>query len=167
MAEITLKGNPIQTVGALPQRGQKAPGFKLVDTELKEVGAEDYAGKRKILNIFPSVDTGICAKSVRSFHQKAGQRDDVVVMNISADLPFAHGRFCGSEGIENAVNLSTFRDQGFGQDFGVTITDGPMAGLLSRAVVVLDEDNTVIYAEQVPEITQEPDYDAALSSLEG
>jgi thiol peroxidase len=165
MAEITLKGNKIHTSGELPEQGATAPAFELVRTDLAVVTLADYAGKKKILNIFPSVDTGICAMSVRKFHEKAGSMDGVVVLNISADLPFAHKRFCGSEGIENAVGLSTFRSS-FAKDYGLEITDGGMRGLCSRAVLVLDTFNRVIHREQVPEIAQEPDYDKALAIVQ-
>lgn len=164
MAEITFKGNPIHTAGNLPEVGSRAPDFQLVDTKLKTISLRDFQGRKKILNIFPSVDTGVCAASVRAFHERVHGRGDTVVINISADLPFAHSRFCGSEGIESAVGASTFRD-GFGETWGVQMVDGPLAGLMSRAVVVLDEDDRVVYAEQVPEIAQEPDYDAALAAL--
>lgn len=163
MAEITLKGNPIHTSGELPAKGSAVPDFTLVDSGLAEVTLGSYDGK-KILNIFPSVDTGVCAASVRNFNQKAGSTEGVTVLNISADLPFAHARFCGAEGLDGVVSLSTFRSS-FAQDYGLKITDGPLAGLCSRSVIVLDGDNRVIYTEQVPEITQEPDYDAALAAL--
>jgi thiol peroxidase len=164
MARITLKGNPIHTIGALPGKGTKAPAFRLVKTDLSEATLQDYEGQRKVLNIFPSLDTGVCATSVRTFNTKIAGLEDAVVLNISADLPFAHGRFCTAEGIDRAENLSVFRSD-FGQTYGVEIEDGPLAGLLSRAVVVLGTDDTVLYTEQVPEITQEPDYDAALAAL--
>ncbi len=163
MAQITLKGNPIHTRGELPAQGAAAPAFRLVTTGLAEVTLDDYQGK-KVLNIFPSLDTAVCATSVRQFNQKATGREGVTVLNISADLPFAHSRFCASEGIENAVNLSSFRSS-FASDYGLEIVDGPLAGLCSRAVLVLDEGNRVVYREQVPEIAQEPDYDAALAAL--
>ncbi len=163
MAQITLKGNPIHTRSELPAQGAAAPAFRLVKTDLAEVTLDDYQGK-KVLNIFPSLDTPVCAVSVRQFNQKATGRAGVTVLNISADLPFAHSRFCATEGIENAVNLSTFRSS-FAGDYGLEIVDGPLAGLCSRAVLVLDEDNRVVYREQVPEIAQEPDYDAALAAL--
>lgn len=163
MARITFKGGPVHTRGDLPAVGSTAQSFTGVDQGLQEVALGDIAGK-KILNIFPSLDTGVCALSVKAFHARAGTRDDVTVLNISADLPFAHKRFCGAEGIENARTLSTFRSS-FGTDYGVDMTDGPLVGLHSRAVLVLDADNRVLHAEQVPEITQEPDYDAALAAL--
>lgn len=164
MAEITLKGNTIHTSGSLPEKGSVVPAFKLVASDLSEATLDTYAGKKKVLNIFPSIDTGICALSVKAFNQKAGDKDGVVVLNISADLPFAQKRFCGAEGVENAVTLSTFRSD-FAKEYGLEIVDGPMAGLCSRAVLVLDADNKVVYSEQVPEIAQEPDYDAALAAL--
>ncbi len=163
MAEITLKGNSIHTNGELPANGSTAPAFSLADTTLADKGLGDYAGK-KVLNIFPSLDTPVCAVSIRQFNQRAAGRDGVTVLNISADLPFAHGRFCAAEGIDNAVSLSTMRSS-FARDYGLEIVDGPLKGLCSRAVLVLDESNTVIYGEQVPEIAQEPDYEAALAAL--
>lgn len=162
MATITFKGNPIHTAGDLPAVGSIAPDFTLVRTNLTEAKLSSYQGK-KILNIFPSVDTGVCAKSVRAFHERASSKPGVTVLNISADLPFAHGRFCGAEGIANAEGLSTFRSD-FADRYGVKMTDGPLVGLLSRAVLVLDESNKVVHAEQVPEIAQEPNYDAALAA---
>ncbi len=164
MANITLKGNAISTVGELPAVGTKAADFSLVGTDLSTKTLADFPGKR-VLNIFPSLDTGICALSVKAFNAKAGGIDGVTVLNISADQPFAHGRFCGAEGIEDAVNLSTLRDPEFGDRYGVRITTGPLAGVCSRAVIVLDGDGTVLYSEQVPEIAQEPNYDAALAIL--
>lgn len=162
MATITFKGNPIHTSGDLPAVGSIAPDFTLVRTNLTEAKLSSYQGK-KILNIFPSVDTGVCAKSVRAFHERAASKPGVTVLNISADLPFAHGRFCGAEGIANAEGLSTFRSD-FADRYGVKMVDGPLVGLLSRAVLVVDEENKIIHAEQVPEIAQEPNYDAALTA---
>jgi thiol peroxidase len=164
MAEITLRGNPIHTSGELPAVGSPAPAFTLTGGNLADVTAADFAGKSVVLNIFPSIDTGVCQASVRAFNEKAGSRDDAVVLNVSADLPFAQSRFCGAEGIENVTSASSFRSD-FGSTYGVTITDGPMAGLLSRAVVVVGPDGNVTYTEQIPEIAQEPDYDAALAAL--
>lgn len=164
MSRITLKGNPVNTAGTLPEVGSKAPEFRLVKTDMSEVALKDFAGKKKVVNIFPSVDTAVCAMSVRTFVKKAASTPNTVVLNISADLPFAHKRFCAAEGIEHAINLSTFRSE-FGSAWNVTMKDGPLAGLLSRAVVVLDENNTVKYVEQVPEITSEPNYDKALAAL--
>lgn len=165
MANITLKGNAITTVGELPATGQKAPEFKLTKTDLSECTLADFAGKNVVLNIFPSVDTDVCATSVRKFNEAASTRKNSVVLCVSADLPFAHARFCGADGLNDVVPCSVFRDPDFGKDYGVTINDGPIAGLLSRAIVVIGPDGTVKYTEQVPEITQEPDYDAALSQL--
>ncbi|MGZ3768571.1 MAG: thiol peroxidase [Bdellovibrio sp.] len=164
MATITLKGNTIHTSGNLPAIGAQAPDFKLVRTDLSEVTLESYTGKRKVLNIFPSIDTGTCATSVRKFNQEAAGLPNTIIINISADLPFAQGRFCGAEGIKNAEAASTFRSS-FVKDYGLQIVDGPLAGLCSRAVVVLDEKNRVIYTEQVGEIAQEPNYEKAIQSL--
>lgn len=164
MAEITLKGNTVHTSGQLPAAGSQLKDFKLVKEDLSEKNLGDYQGKKLVLNIFPSVDTGVCATSVRKFNEQASSLDNTVVVNISKDLPFALKRFCAAEGIENADTLSDFRGS-FGDDYGVTITDSPMQGLLSRAVIVANENGEVIYTEQVPEITQEPDYDAALAAL--
>lgn len=163
MATITLKGNPFQTSGELPASGSTAPDFQLADTALGAKSLADYPGK-KVLNIFPSLDTPVCAVSVRQFNQRAAGLDGVTVLNVSADLPFAHSRFCAAEGIDGAESLSTFRSS-FARDYGLEIVDGPLAGLCSRAVLVLDEQNRVVYGEQVPEIAQEPDYEAALGAL--
>ncbi len=164
MSQVTLKGNPVEVSGTFLQAGQTAPDFSLVTGDLSEKSLNDFAGKRKVLNIFPSVDTGVCAASVRKFNEKATSLDSTVVLCISHDLPFAQSRFCGAEGIENVVMLSAFRS-GFAQDYGVAQTSGPLAGLTARAVVVLDENNQVLYSQLVPEITEEPDYDAALAVL--
>lgn len=166
MAKITLGGNPIHTAGELPAVGSKAPDFKLVQTDLSEVSLGDYKGTRLVLNIFPSIDTGVCATSVRTFNQKAGELTNTKVLCISKDLPFAQKRFCGAEGIENVVNLSDFKEGAFGKDYGLTITDGPLAGLHSRAIVVVDENGVITHTEQVPEIAQEPNYESALASLQ-
>jgi len=166
MAQITLQGNPIETVGALPAQGSAAPGFTLVKTDLSEVSLSDFSGKKVVLNIFPSIDTGVCAASARRFNTIASQKDNTVVLCVSADLPFAHQRFCEAEGLENVVPVSVFRSPEFGKEYGVTITTGPLTGLLSRAVVVIDNAGNVAYTEQVPEIAQEPDYDAALAVLD-
>ena len=163
MATITLKGNPIHTHGELPAVGSTFPEVTLTSGDLQDGGLDRWPGA-KVLNIFPSVDTGVCAMSVRAFNEQAAGLDGVTVLNISADLPFAMKRFCGAEGIEGVVNLSTFRSS-FATDLGVEITDGPLAGLCSRAVIVLDADGIVRHAEQVPEIAQEPDYAAALAAL--
>lgn len=167
MTTITLQGNPIETVGELPAVGSTAPAFTLVNTDLADVGPGDYAGKTLVLNIFPSIDTPVCADSVRRFNTEASKLDNVAVLCISADLPFAHSRFCGAEGLDNVDSLSTFRSPAFGTDYGVTITTGPLTGILSRAVVIVDSDGKVSYTEQVPEIAQEPDYDAALQAMKG
>ena len=163
MAQITLRGNQINTIGELPAVGAPAPSFSLTGTDLGAVDSEQFRGKPLLLNVFPSVDTPVCATSVRTFNERAAG-SGVAVLCVSNDLPFAQKRFCGAEGIENVVTASAFRD-GFGKDYGVTITDGPMAGLLARAVVVIGADGNVAYAELVPEIAQEPDYDAALGAL--
>lgn len=162
MAEITLRGNPIHTVGELPPVGAAAPAFALTGANLAPVTSDQFQGKPLLLNIFPSVDTPVCATSVRTFNQRAAD-SGLTVVCVSKDLPFALGRFCGAEGIENVTSASAFRD-GFGEDYGVTIADGPMAGLLARAVVVVGADGTVAYTELVPEIASEPDYDAALAA---
>jgi thiol peroxidase len=165
MAKITLKGNPVTTVGTLPAVGQKAPDFKVAKSDLANVGLKDFAGKKVVLNIFPSIDTGVCATSVRKFNQEAANLSGAVVVGVSRDLPFALKRFCGAEGINNVVTTSDVRDGSFGKAYGVTMSDGPLEGLLSRSIVVLDENGTVKYTEQVPEITQEPDYAKALAAL--
>ncbi|NTW82988.1 MAG: thiol peroxidase [Chlorobiaceae bacterium] len=165
MAQITLKGNPVETVGTLPAKGSEAPFFCLIRTDLSEAGPADFHGKRMVLNIFPSLDTAVCASSVRKFNQDASSLENTVVLCISADLPFAHKRFCETEGLQNVVPLSVFRSPEFGRDYGVTITSGPLKGLLSRAVVVVNSDGIVIYSEQVPEIVQEPDYANILKVL--
>lgn len=165
MAKITLKGNPIETVGSLPAVGAAAPGFNLVKTDLSEVALHDFAGKTVVLNIFPSIDTGVCAASTRRFNAEASKLDKTVVLCISADLPFAHGRFCEVEGLKNVIALSVFRAHEFGKDYGQTIATGPLAGLLARAVVVVGKDGKVKYTEQVPEIGQEPNYEAALQAV--
>jgi len=165
MASITLKGNPVSTVGELPAVGSSAPSFSGLKTDLSECTLADLAGKKVVLNVFPSIDTGVCAASTRHFNEAASSLDNTVVVCVSVDLPFALGRFCGAEGLENVIPLSVFRNPEFGSGYGVTITDGPLAQLLSRAVVVIDESGKVIYTEQVPEITQEPNYEAALNTL--
>jgi len=165
MATITLKGNPIQTAGALPKVGTQAPAFTLTAGDLADIGLDHFAGKNKVLNIIPSLDTSVCALSAQRFNREAGGLPDTVVINISADLPFAQKRFCESQNLKTVVNLSTLRAPAFGKDYGVQITTGPLTGLMSRAVVVLDKQDKVIYTEQVPEIAQEPNYDAALYAL--
>jgi thiol peroxidase len=164
MAEITLKGNPVHTSGDLPAVGSTAKDFSLVKQDLSEATLESFAGKKKILNIYPSLDTPVCAVTIKQFHAEVSARDDVVVLHISKDLPFAAKRFATAEGLENAETLSAYRSA-FGEDYGVRVVDGPLAGLCSRAVIVLDENNKVLYTEQVPEITEEPDYTAALEVL--
>ena len=163
MAQITLRGNAINTVGELPAVGSPAPGFKLTGADLGAVSSEQFSGKPVLLNIFPSVDTPVCATSVRTFNERAAASGASVVC-VSKDLPFAFARFCGADGIENVKTASAFRDS-FGEDYGVSITDGPMAGLLARAVVVIGADGNVTYTELVPEIAQEPNYAAALAAL--
>jgi len=165
MAKITLKGNAINTNGELPKVGGAAPDFKLTAADLSGKSLADFAGKRKLLNIFPSIDTPTCALSVRQFNQRASALDNTVVLCISADLPFAQKRFCGAEGISNVVTLSMMHDRHFGLDYGVLIQDGPLASLTARAVVALDENNKVLHTELVSEVANEPDYDAALKAL--
>ncbi|WKK78691.2 thiol peroxidase [Marivirga salinae] len=165
MAEVTLGGNPLNTVADLPAKGQKAPDFKLVKTDMTEVSLSDYKGKNVILNIFPSVDTGVCAMSVREFNEKAASLDNTVVLCISKDLPFAQARFCGAEGIDNALPLSNFRNDSFGKDYGVELIDGGFKGLNARAVVVVNPDGEVLYNQLVPEIGNEPDYEKALEAV--
>ena len=165
MAEVTLKGSPIHTNGDLPAVGSTAPDFRLTNKDLADVGLDDFAGKRKILSIVPSLDTGVCAESTRKFNQLVAERDDVVVLVIAADLPFAMTRFCGAEGIDRVHTLSIMRSKNFAKDYGVLIQDGPLAGITARAVVVMDADNRVLHTELVPEIGQEPDYDAAFAAL--
>lgn len=164
MATITFKGNPVQTIGSLPAKGTKAPDFRLTAGDLSDVSLATYAGKVKILNIVPSLDTGVCAASARAFNKAAASLGDVVILTISRDLPFAQKRFCEAEGIDKVVTLSELRDREFGKAYGVEMISGPLAGLLSRAVVVLDRDNRVVYTEQVPEIAQEPNYAASLDA---
>lgn len=162
---VTLAGNPIAVNGRFPNVGDTAPDFSLVAKDLSDVTLSSYAGKRKILNIFPSIDTPTCAMSVRQFNGKANSLPNTVVLCISADLPFAQARFCGAEGLDNVVTLSTLRGRGFLEAYGVAVASGPLAGLAARAVVVLDENNRVIHSQLVPEIKQEPDYAAALAKL--
>lgn len=164
MSTITLKGNQIHTSGTLPALGSQAPDFKLTRVDLSDATLATYAGKRKVLNIFPSIDTPTCATSVRKFNAEAAKLASTVVLNISADLPFAQKRFCGAEGIQNAETASTFRSS-FAKDYELQITDGPLAGLCSRVVLVLDEKNKVLHAEQVGEIASEPNYEAAIQTL--
>ncbi len=164
MATTAFKGSPVRTAGELPAVGSTAPAFDLTGADLSDVTTDSLAGRRVVLNIFPSVDTGVCATSVRTFNKLAAGLDDTTVVTASADLPFALSRFCGAEGIDNVTATSTFRSS-FGDDYGVTMTDGPFRGLLARSVVVLDTDGTVLYTQLVPEIGQEPDYDAAVAAL--
>ncbi|MDO3694751.1 thiol peroxidase [Wenyingzhuangia sp. chi5] len=164
MANITLKSNPITTIGNLPAVGTKAPNFTLRNTDLSEVSLSDFEGKNLILNIFPSVDTGTCAMSVRTFNKEASELENTKVLCISKDLPFAHARFCGAEGIENVLSLSDISGN-FGKDYEVTFADGPLEGLLSRSIVVINTKGEVIYTEQVSETTNEPNYEAALAVL--
>lgn len=165
MATVTLGGNEIHTSGNLPETGTKAPDFTLVKGDLSTTSLSDYKGSKVVLNIFPSVDTGTCAASVRKFNEKAASLENTKVICISRDLPFAQNRFCGAEGLSNVVTASDFRDGSFGTDYGLNFTDGPLTGLHSRAVVVLDEEGTVVYTEQVAEIKDEPNYDNALAAL--
>ena len=165
MALIKVEGNPVNTIGNLPAVDIAAPDFKLVKTDLSEATLQDFAGKNIILNIFPSLDTSVCAASVRRFNKEAAESTNTVVLCISADLPFAHQRVCETEDIRDVIPLSVFRSPEFGRDYGVTFTSGPLTGLLSRAVVIIDRTGKVAYTEQVPEITHEPDYDAALLAL--
>lgn len=165
MAQITFKGSPINTSGSLPKIGSPAPDFTVVKTDLATTSLGDYRGKKAILNIFPSIDTGVCAASVRRFNVEATKLTNTVVLCISKDLPFAQKRFCAAEGLDNVIMGSAYRDANFGNAYGVRIVDGPLEGLFSRAVVIVDEKGTVIYTEQVPEIAQEPDYEKALSAL--
>jgi thiol peroxidase len=164
MAEITFRGNPVHTVGDLPAVGSAAPEFTVTGSDLGDVSLGDFAGQNLVISIFPSIDTQVCATSVRTFNERAAALEGTTVLNVSADLPFALGRFCGAEGIEDVKTASTFRSE-FGDTYGVKIGDGPLAGLMSRAVVVVNGDGVVTYTEQVPEIGQEPDYDAALAAL--
>lgn len=165
MANVTLGGNPISLAGQFPKVGDKAPKFSLVATDMKNLALEDFAGKRKVLNIVPSLDTPVCQTSTRKFNEQAGSLPNAVVLVIAADLPFAMKRFCETEGLKNVVSLSTMRGREFMKNYGVEITDGPLAGVTARAVIVLDENDKVIYTELVPEIKQEPNYAAALAAL--
>lgn len=165
MATITLGGNEVHTLGSLPEKGSKAPDFEMTNIKLSTNTLNDFLGKKLVLNIFPSVNTGVCAASVRNFNQKAGSLPDTTVLCISRDLPFAQEQFCGAEGIENVVMLSDYRDHKFGKDYGLEMTDGIFDSLLSRVVLILNEAGEVIYSEQVPEIGQEPDYDSAIKAL--
>jgi thioredoxin-dependent peroxiredoxin len=165
MATITLKGTEIHTAGEFPRVGSKAPDFTLTDRDFNDLSLSRWMGKKKLLSIFLSIDTPVCGASVRKFNDYARTHDDTVMLMISADLPFAHKRYCGDEGLDNVVTLSTFRSEDFSRSYGVKIADGPIAGLNARAVIVLDENDTVVHAQLVPEIGQEPDYEAALKAL--
>lgn len=165
MATVTFKGNQVHTSGELPKKGQKAPSFTLVGADLKERSLSDFSGKKKVLTINPSYDTGVCQNTARGFNQKVGERGDTVVLAISEDLPFAQKRFCEAEGLDHVVPLSAFRSR-FAEDYGVKLTDGPLQGLTARAVLVLDESDQVVHDQLVGEITDEPDYDAALAALD-
>ncbi|MCB2183718.1 MAG: thiol peroxidase [Desulfobulbaceae bacterium] len=165
MSQVTLQGNPAETIGDLPAVGSTAPSFSLTKTDLSDCTLQDFSGKTIVLNIFPSIDTPVCAASVRRFNQEASSLDNTVVLCVSADLPFAHQRFCEGEGLEKVIPLSVFRSPDFGKNYGVTITSGPLTGLLCRAIVIMNTANEVIYTELIPEITQEPDYDKALAAL--
>ncbi len=167
MAKITLKGNPINTNGNLPAMGSAAPAFKLTGTDLGDVALDAFAGKTVVLNIFPSIDTPVCAASVRRFNAELNKLADTAVICASADLPFAHARFCGAEGLDKVKSVSDLRDKAFGERYGVKIVDGPLAGLLARAVVVIGKDGKVRYTQLVPEVTEEPNYDAALAAAKG
>ena len=165
MAKITLKGNPVKTIGKLPKVGKKAPNFSLIKADLSKAKLKDFKGSKVVLNIFPSLDTGTCAASVRRFNEEAGKLENTKVLCISSDLPFAQARFCGAEGLENVITLSDFSKGKFGKAYGLTIENGPLANLHSRAIVILDEKGDVTYTQQVPEIVDEPDYEAALKAL--
>ena len=167
MATVMFKGNPIKITGELPKKGSKAPDFKLAGGDLSDKTLSDFKGKRKVLNIVPSLDTPVCATSARKFNESVNGLADAVLLNISADLPFAAGRFCEAEGLKNVVTLSTFRAPSFNDDWGIGIVEGPLGGLTARAVVVLDAQDQVIYTELVPEIGQEPNYDDALAAIRG
>ena len=165
MASVTLRGNPITVGGSFLKKGDVAPDFSLTGNDMKDVGLKDYAGKKKVISIVPSLDTPVCAKSTRQFNESASSAPNTVVLVVSADLPFAQKRFCGAEGLNNVVTLSTVRGRDFHQKYGVDIQDGPLKGVTARGVVVLDENNKVLYSELVPEIAQEPNYDVALNAL--
>ncbi len=165
MAEFMLKGNTFNTIGKLPAVGADAPSCILVGADLSEIDLSSYSGKRVVLNIFPSIDTAVCAASVRRFNEEAGKLENTAVVCVSGDLPFAHGRFCGAEGLENVVSCSDFRDGAFGRAYGVRIIDGPLQGLCARSIVVVNEEGNVVYTELCPETVEEPNYDAALAAL--
>jgi len=165
MAQVKLSGNPVNTSGDLPPVGSKAPDFKLTGTDMVDVNLDQFKGKKVVLNVFMSIDTGTCAASVRRFNSELAARENTAVLCVSRDLPFAHTRFCEAEGIDGVVSLSDMRDRSFGKAYGINIEDGPVEGLLARSVVVLDENGTVVYNQQVDELSQEPDYEGALSAL--
>jgi len=165
MATVTLKGNSINTSGNLPEIGSQAPDFTLVKTDLSTSNLNDYKGKAIVLNIFPSIDTGTCAQSVRQFNKELNEIDDITVLCISRDLPFAQARFCGAEGLDNVINLSDFRDNSFGKSYGLDFIDGPLEGLHSRAIIVIDENGIITHTEQIAEIVDEPNYKAAFEAL--
>jgi len=165
MSKVSLHGTIFNTSGNMPAVGSQAPAFKLVNTELKEISLADFSGRKVVLNIFPSVDTPVCATSIRTFNEALAKHDDTVVLCVSADLPFAQQRFCGTEGLERVMSASTFRNTEFGTNYGVAMVDGPLCGLMSRAVVVIDENGKVVHCEQVSEISEEPNYGAALEKL--
>jgi thiol peroxidase len=167
MAQVKFKGDPVNTIGELPQVGDQAPDFVLTKTDLADISLKDLAGKKVVLNIFPSVDTPVCATSVRRFNAEINNYANAVVVCASKDLPFAHARFCGAEGLENVISASELRNSEFGDRYGVRIAEGPLKGLFARAVVVLDENGKVLYTQLVPEITEEPDYEAALKAVQG
>ena len=167
MSETALKGNPVNIIGSMPAIGSEAPAFNLVKRDLSELSLEELSGKKVILNIFPSLDTGVCATSVRHFNKEAAGVENTVVLAISKDLPFAHERFCTTEGIENVIALSAFRNNLFGEEYGVIMANGPLKGLFARAVILIDESGKVAYSELVPEITQEPDYDTVMKAVNG
>lgn len=166
MTEVKFQGNPVKVAGNFPEKGDKAPGFTLTNQDMEEKSLSDFSGKRKVLTINPSVDTGVCAATTRRFNERASGLDNTLVLAISADLPFAQARFCGAEGLDNVISLSCFRHPEFARDYGVALEDGPLAGLCARAVVVLDENDQVLHSQLVDEITEEPDYDAALAALD-
>jgi thiol peroxidase len=165
MAKITLKGNPVNTSGELPEKGTVAPDFTLVKSDLSSLSLKELMGKKLVLNIFPSLETSVCAASVRKFNQIAAEKPGITVLAISKDLPFAHGRFCSTEGINNLITLSGFRDRSFGKNYGIDILDGPFEGLYARSVVIIDKEGKVVYTQLVPEIAEEPDYDKVLEIL--
>ncbi|GAB5538421.1 MAG: thiol peroxidase [Salibacteraceae bacterium] len=165
MATITFKGDQITTTGSLPKSGEAAPKFTLTNDSMQDITLDDFKGQKLVLNIFPSIDTGICAMSARRFNQEASGMENTTILNVSKDLPFAQKRFCGAEGLEDVKNASEFKNTGFSSNYHVIMESGPLAGLFSRAVVIIDESGKVVYTEQVPEIVQEPNYEKALAAL--